>query len=417
MAYKPTLADAQEAISSSGYTPNLSDAQEAVNGAPSIESSLGQIFDPRVIHAFGAIKNNLGRSQALVGGAAQGAASTGASVANIPSELYNAATQGHAPTISKPDLSRFYDAAAYPGAAGIGELVGSSAIPGGIYTKGLKYIPEMKGVLKYAPSMIAGGTAGAATGENAPGGRLLGGMVGSSIAPIGQAGADIAKIGGLSSTNLANRILQRSKEAQKFYTAQYGKILSPNVVAKAGDVKAPFINKNLFDKLTSDQKKTVNNFYNDNNLINAHKAQSEIGKYQANLMAKPKLNRSDIENTNIGLAKQARKQIQDNIKAALKNAGMPEIGNLYDATSAGYAKDVIPYRASTAIEDYKKGDIKASTMLRKLSGASRQAEKFDIKVGDKNPEVDYFNAIKNIKKSILPAAFITNSWHHLKELL
>ncbi|MES2218973.1 MAG: hypothetical protein V4501_11245 [Pseudomonadota bacterium] len=173
MAYKPTLKDAQEVVGHTGYVPTLADINEGLGKTGKPASAL----------------------KSLLVGAGQGLSDTAISAINaadIGGNKINQLMGGHAPVVpmvQHPDIAQHLgvDTSAHPYIRGAGEIAGGSVLPGGAYVKGLKLLPEAKGILGLAKVPALGGATGYTFGEDDEGNRGVATALGAVGAPLGHA--------------------------------------------------------------------------------------------------------------------------------------------------------------------------------------------------------------------------------------
>ena len=273
-------------------------------------------------------------------------------------------------------------------------------------TEGAKDILSqlLRGGVAHAPSFALGGLgagigknllmrmlgtgAGAASGSSIdfledPNKRfehmLQSGAVGTAIPAIPALGRGIGSVAKklnpaqLSAKNIANEIVAAKKANIERYSKEYKDLFNRSRDQNASRVeidpekiKISRIKEHFPDKYTEN----LDRFLKTRDIEFAHDAQSDLKKYIRNLDRREKsMGLSKPEQNSKKDAEEAIKQIKD---AMFK--GHPELKNEYNTITAGYKKDVVPYKSKN-ISDYQEGEIYAKKLLKSLSEKPKIIEK------------------------------------------
>lgn len=306
------------------------------------------------------------------------------------------------------------DTSGHPLIEGAGELVGASVLPTGIYGETMKALPAMGGLMKIIPRIGAGALSGYATGEDSQGNRGLSTIIGGLLGPLAGAGHD---------ATVSNAKLMRQVAAQAAKTTDEGSGKYQEALKTAEDTKieAPRADDKLIDALPSDQRISLGNMLADPNIATAHKAQSDLGKHIAQLSRVPSKTSVDIQH--LEDAKKLQMDIRGAIAKGFEDSGQEPLAEAYRSATQFWARKVVPYLNSQPLQDYNAGDMSAKGALKRLTGHSRAAERFQKRVGKDNPALQDFKSrsgITNTAKKIALYAAIFSAVpgvEHLKEVL
>lgn len=305
------------------------------------------------------------RLPSLAGGFLQGAGDMGASIANIPLEMVGA------PKIPHPHLEKYLPQDLLSKGAFLGGELGSG-IPGwlGIQGKISKLLPRAEGFKRIGKEAIAGAGTGYALGDEMPGGRLMSAGLGSLAIPAT----------GLSSKNISKNIIEQRNKVTKEYNKKYEDVFKTAKNAGLDIIKPPqnIDYKLLKEQMESNQYKSLQKLINTPTIENAHRAQSDLGKFIS-------------ENKNKSNASETNKAIKEAIIAQKKLRGkihsefskVKGLSPEYRKVTKGYEKDVVPYKYNENINKYLENKLKPSSLVSQLS----KSDEFMIKQGKKYPEL------------------------------
>lgn len=200
-----------------------------------------------------------------------------------------------------------------------------------------------------------------------------------------------------------------------------------NALARGQNIKVnmPNVNLNLIKSLPDDVRKSVSTSMADPNVINAHLAQSDLGKYLAKTKAL-----SSVDQDRLNNLKNYQTSIITAITDGLKGAGDEGAAQAYLDARNFFKTKVIPYRNVKVLQKYIQGRQSPELTSKKLMGNTEKMDEFRKAVGQDNPVL--LSAVKNqklahtLKKiSLLSAigfagglgASAVPGFHHLKEVL
>lgn len=338
--------------------------------SPSQPSSLGSnILNKLAIPAEYINKAVEGaRLPSLAGGALQGLADTGISLANIPLQGIGA------PTIPHPDLQKYLPTDPASRAAFLGgEIAGSLPIAGGLYKKAGELLPGITGKAKAIADILKGSAVGAATEEQGPYGREGGAVLGGAIPAIS---SFIPK-------KIANAIVQSKDEAQELYRKAYKSLFKKADEQGIKNIKLPKVDtETIFEGALPKYKESLKDLLANPSLENAHWAQSDLGaltRHMENLSKQNPLTSSQIKV--LQKAKEAQKKILGSMfQASSKN---PELSAEYEKLSTGYNKDVVPFKSIPEIDEYADKKLKAGNLIKSLGSN----DAFMLEMGHKFPQL------------------------------
>jgi hypothetical protein len=263
-------------------------------------------------------------------------------------------------------------------ARSIGDFGGNFIpIAGGM--KALSMAPKFANNLGGA--ILGGAGLGYATGEDAPGGREVGAMIGAGLSPLSQ----IPKI---TNKGIGNQIVSDFKALKKDFSKQYNNIFKEAEKKGISTIKNP-MNDAMVDSIMkaapSKVSKGLKQFKDSPTLENAHKAQSDLGLYISKFKDKHGL--TAVERNSLRAAEEAKDRLKMSINQSLQKGGM-ELRGRYQTIGNAYKKEVVPYIENDAIRKASlkpgaKGYIKPSRLPEKLSKQSSDA--FMEIMGEKYP--------------------------------
>ena len=233
----------------------------------------------------------------------------------------------------------------------IGHIAGNIAgvlAPGGIATKALTKLLGSPGVLKTAAATAAA-NAGISGGDNEFFHRGLAGLTG--IIPLAQ---------GLRTKPLIAKAAEKKTELGKHFNKEYEGLFeqADKVIPKEQGLKIPqLINTKKGSEALSEfkeVKKAVGKFTSEPSIRNAHKAQSDLGKFirgfeKANL-GKP-LSSTKIDA--IETAKKLQDKIRDSMTDAFVRNNQKGLAKEYDFLTNEYREKMVPYLGKALAEHMK----------------------------------------------------------------
>ncbi len=229
--------------------------------------------------------------------------------------------------------------------------------------------------------------------------------IGQNENPIEAAGnvlipQGLAKIAG-GAANMANRgnaakgLVEAEKVAQKSATQKYTSIFNTAEEAGAGkNLKAPKVDIKSIKKGSPDGKfiKSLEQAQSNPTLENINKAQSDLGKFIRNNENKPNLPSNQIKA--LHEASKAQQQYKDTLYKAFEKAGKPELVDSYIKANEFYKNEVVPYRKSKPLQEFKRGERTAPGLVKSLA----KSDKFKAQLGKKHPEVKTSHALNAFGK-------------------
>lgn len=303
------------------------------------------------------------RLPSLAGGFIQGAGDIGASLANIPLGMIDK-------KIPHPELKKYFPQDLLSqGAFTAGEL--GAGIPGalGLESKLASKLPELTGKARLGSRALTGAISGAALGEEMPGGRTFGALLGG-IAPVASA---------MRPKNIAKNLVDYKNKISKEYSNAYDQLFKTAEEKGIKQVRKPSVNYDLMmENIPSENTKALKKFIKDPTLENAHWAQSDLNRYISSKKGKDLPSEKDKALKEAIIAHKKLKGIMHTELSKEKGLS-PEYAKL----TKGYGQEVVPYKYNPHLTKYEKGELKASSLVKALTGN----DKFMIKQGNKYPEL------------------------------
>ncbi len=321
------------------------------------------------------------RLPAFAGGLLQGAGDIGTSVGNL-----FARPLGH--EIPHPHLSKYLpDDILTNGAFGAGQLT-SEAIP---FAKGASLIGKITGLGTKAGlggKVAQGALSGALLGENEEGSRLENTILGGTI-PI--AGAAISKLNKFRSPVMAKNIIDAMKKTESEYKNLFSTVFkTAEERGYAGKYKPIKFNQNI---LKSGGKKdflyALEQYNKKPSLEAAHEAQSQLGKYIADIGCRV----STLENHAIRDAIDGGKSFREHISDQLHRSGNSDLALDYLQARQGYKTDYVPYLKSKAIKEFLQNESTTKNFSREIG----KEKSFHAKIGQhRHPEIQQKEMLRKI---------------------
>lgn len=323
---------------------------------------------------------------ALAGGMLQGAGSTARSIVDLPLQAAGLPTlpEVNLKKYLPEDQNDFWGKMAFLG----GELGGGSVIPGGMYKQLGKLTPGLTGYPKLLGEVGKGALTGYVTGEDAPFGRMGGATLGGFLS-------------GLNLTRPAKAANDVVKEGERQYAIsqkQYNKLWDKAENTGHNQVPADMnlLSNNLeFIKKykTPREYKALETFISKPTLENAQKAQSDMNFISRTLSEKSRAGSlTSEENAMYNAAKEAEKNIEDNMFKNRSGNISDFLKNQYDKITSRYRENVVPYKYNPSIQAFKAKEITPKKLIKELSSGGE----FEAKKGHLHPDVMYNNLIKTI---------------------
>ena len=318
----------------------------------------------------------------------------------------------------------------FPKATAFGEILGGEAAKaplyaaGGLAARATPALAKVPGFLKYLGGIMgstaSGGLGGAAKYVNPDESRLenaiSGAETGLAAGTLG-AGLGLTLQAGLGAKNLisaymkthpaekfAKEFIKNYKNVKKGYGKEYKDVFTKAKEAGVDEIQIPKINtKDIFEHAAKSEKKYVKNLLTSGKLYDAHRAQSDLGVLISRLSGKKGLTGS--EKDAIQAAQKAQTRIKDSIDKSLVDKGANELAEKYKLLTQGYAKDVIPYRASKAVDKFnRKRPLLTPEKFRKKLAAE---DAFEALVGaERHPELYKSKDMQKLIKNLTSAAGI-----------
>ncbi len=341
----------------------------------------------------------------------EGLADSGASIWNLGAEPLGKAT-GIDLSAPHPDFSGaipedFLSQAAYLGGKIYGDIRGGTKAFSGISAlsktagaekaaNALRSIsPQFlqKIFSKISPDILKGAAAGAAVSENAPGGRVAGGVLGGAGGAIANLATKVTK---LTKTPGAEKfgegILDKVSKFEEMFQKQYNNLTNfaekNNVKLNLSPKEIKTLQKDLgrikFNERES-QLKSVMDFMKNPTLTNAHWAQSELGDIERDYEAAKAMQKSLITSKNrtwdsIG---RVRTILKNAIDKSFNKTGDPRVSNKYLNLTNDYQRELGPYLNSPAVRQLSEGKLYGKDFVKQLS----KEYKFMDAKGAQHPEI------------------------------
>lgn len=238
--------------------------------------------------------------------------------------------------------------------------LGAQTLAGGGVEKGLSKVPGLAG-RSLSKLATRGALTGAALSEDAPGGRLTGGVAGGIAGPLYN----------LMPKKVADSISDTRNAWAKQYNQHYDNWFDKVKDAGGDNLDAPILDLESLKPLTGSTKylKSVKKFQVNPTFENAHKAQSDLGKLERGTSESAKSAKgglSDAEHAGVAAAKKAQDAIEGAGLKRLVELKKPELVDEYLAIKKGYSRDVVPY-LKPAIKSYSQGKLEPEDMLSALN--------------------------------------------------
>lgn len=314
----------------------------------------------------------------------QGAGDVGASLGNLIARPF-----GH--PIPHPNFQKYFgNSLGSKIAFGAGEL--GSQIP--LMASGAATIGRLTNIGSKAglSGRVAQGTvSGGLLGENEEGGRL-GGIVTGGVLPI--ASSTVKGIAKMGSNKISDNVLKALRSTEKEYKQKFKSIFKEadrsginrglkrvehdsHILARGGD-------KDYIHALQE---------YNYNpTLSNAHSAQSDLGKYIANI-GRPK---NSLERHAKNEAKYVQKTLKENMIEHMHSKGRVDLALKYLDAKEGYKNELLPYLKSKPIKALQEGEIRKKN----FANAIAKDEKFMSKIGQyRHPEISRRETMSKVLNS------------------
>ena len=313
------------------------------------------------------------RLPAFAGGLLQGAGDIGASLGNIVAKPL-----GH--PIPHPELSKFIDTSPLSRIAfGAGEL--ASQIP--LYSSGAGAIGRL-GLTRGAGlggRVAEGAASGALMGENAEGDRVGGALEGAAF-PI--AGRGLEWLNNLRSPNIAQNVMNGFRRSQEEARNQFNNVFDTAAERGINRVEAPHADMRLLRR-QGDTKylHSLEEFYRNPSLQNAHDAQSDLAKYANRIGNRPsnRLERQAREE-----ARNISERIRRNMTGEFVRSGNSDLALQYNNARNFYRDIVGHYLDSPSIRNLEQGNLRPRNFAKKI----QEEENFMTNIGQhEHPEIDY----------------------------
>ena len=160
-------------------------------------------------------RNLLDYEKALGIGLAQGAGDVGASIGNVPSDIWKYFTGNQPYHIPHPALQKYYpEGTAGKIGSSIGETIGNIAAPGGAAFKAIKAVnnPFLRALVGAGTGAVAGG---ASNEENRLTSALVGGLLGGGAPALGSVAKKVADVIPLTKSTAFAPYIEKAKYMQK----------------------------------------------------------------------------------------------------------------------------------------------------------------------------------------------------------
>jgi hypothetical protein len=286
-----------------------------------------------------------------------------------------------------------------PKSAMVGNILGNIAVSAPLaLAGGTPAIGRLPGFLKYLQPILGGAATGGLMGgasyinpgqsriKNTLTGAAIGGALGGGAQAL-MGGKELA--GAFLKTHpaekFAGKFIGEMKGVQKQYANAYENFLTQAEKSGADKIGLPKINtKDIFEHAAKSEKGYLKKFITDPTIRNAHKAQSDLGKLVSRLKQRKGLSGSETDTLQAAI--KAQNKIRNSIDKSLTGKGQGLLAKEYKDLTAGYTKDVIPYRTSNAISkfDRKNPLLTPEAFRKKLSNE----ESFKALVGaERHPEL------------------------------
>lgn len=210
------------------------------------------------------------------------------------------------------------------------------------------------------PTIGRGAAAAYAGGEEQPGGRGGAALLGGALGPISELG----------SKSIANRISGYMKGLQEELSDSYNSIFkqaSDRGIKKVSTVPMNIdAVKNFAD--SKDVLESIKTYQDNPTLLNAHRAQSDLGKMQNLAQNSPKYKSNtamDSYKRDVQTLGNMRSDLQNSIHSQLNAGGASDLSDAYKQVGQRYATELAPY-FQPKIKDYQNGKTTAPKMLQSL---------------------------------------------------
>lgn len=316
-------------------------------------------------------------------GFAQKAGDIGASLFNLPGELYK--YFGIEPPISlpHPSLQKYYPKSG-PGQIGskLGGINAALLGTGGAALKGASMAANP--LLKILTGAFSTGAEEAATNE---GDRIKSGLIGAASGAIPGIASTVATP---FSKKIASNLLRDKDAIKNAYNQKYTALFDKAAKKGVTHVPSPEINMNKIENSGMPRHyKALEEYIAEPTLENAHWAQSGLGGLERKLEKIAEGQGLTPPQTKAyNEVKRAKKEIQEAMFSNNKLGAQPKLAKEYQKISEGYASDVVPWKSARGLEDFRRGELKASDLTNKL----RANKKFMAQLGSAYPSLK-INAI------------------------
>lgn len=346
---------------------------------------------PKAASFVEAFNENVGpfaeAARGAVLGGVQGLGNLGISALNLPLEMIGEAS-GEKFRIPHLDLSKYTEEA--PIAHSVGNVT-SQLLPLGRGINAAREIARPGGFMGILSDILRGAGAGYVFGETPEGERGLAAGLGGLLGGFG----------GSTSGAIANRVNQNMRGQQNLYRNLYRDIFNEAEQAGIGQVRPPRINyESIFDNSSNRFNQSLRDFQNLPSIENAHRAQSDMGKFVSHLQ---KLERNNPLTSEQHRALTNAMDAQDRLRGAMYTNFLrhdrPDLAARYGETTQGYARDVIPYTRNKKIRDYTSGSLSAPDLIEALS----KNHEFMTRFRNQYPEIGLNRFATNFLPSSLRA--------------
>lgn len=310
----------------------------------------------------------------------------------------------------------------HPAATTAGNILGGTAIslPAAAATGGGAAFSRAPGFLKYLKTILGGATAGGTTGaaqyvnpgESRAGNAFTGALAGSGLGILGAGGSAaynaISRAGkAFPAKKVAQGVLEKAANVEKQYQTGYR-----NLFKEAKDsgvrVNIPKVKERpILEEMTKKESKFVRGFLNPGSHLYGnpkagHQAASDLGKTIRRLEKRKEgiVGLNSAERKALESARSAQKKIRSSLGEGFDAAGRPDLAKTYAELTSGFGRDVIPYRTTSAINKYKKGELKDNDFLKALMAD----KKFQAKLSAEHPELKTRKNLQNAVKYGIPSA-------------
>ena len=209
----------------------------------------------------------------------------------------------------------------------------------------------------------------------------------------GATNTTIDTVKGLSSKNIAKKVMDSSAAATDAYNKKYGDFFDTAKKSGVEKVKIPqFKSKSLIKAAETKEANAIRKFLKDPTIENAHRAQSDLGKLYRSLK---KTKKTRTLNSDESSALRSALKSQALIKNSIKESLGENLSKEYTKINKGYKKEVVPYN-NRVIHEYLDEGYTDPDFVKALN-SNKRARKHIVPL---HPEIKINQAIPKALKGL-----------------